>query len=76
MKNLIEILVKSLVDNPDGVNVDEADEGNETVYSISVDPDDMGKIIGKQGHIAMAIRTVVKAAAIKNKKNVYVKILD
>jgi uncharacterized protein len=75
MKNLIEILVKALVDNPDAVEVEEVNEGDAMVYEVTVDPDDQGKVIGKQGRVANALRTVAKAAALKDHKNVYVKIL-
>lgn len=75
MKNLIEILVKALVDKPDAVIVEERDEGDSVTFEVSVDPDDVGKIIGKQGRVANALRTVAKAAALKDHRNVYVKIL-
>ena len=76
MKKLLEVLVCSLVDDPEAVKIGQVDEEAETVYTISVAQDDMGKVIGKQGKIANAIRTLAKAAATKNKTNVYVKILD
>ena len=76
MKKLLEVLVRSLVDDPEAVKIGQVDEEAETVYTISVAQDDMGKVIGKQGKIANAIRTLVKAAATKSKTNVYVKILD
>ena len=63
MKNLIEILVKALVDKPDAVSVVETDEGDSVTFEVSVDPEDLGKIIGKQGRVANALRTVAKAAA-------------
>lgn len=76
MKSLIEILVKALVDSPDSVDVQEVDEGPSAVtFEVTVDPDDLGKVIGKQGRVANALRTVAKAAALKSHKNVYVKIL-
>lgn len=75
MKSLIEILVKALVDDADAVQVNEVDEGSVTTYEVTVAPDDIGKIIGKQGRVANALRTVAKAAALKDHKNVYVKIL-
>lgn len=75
MKGLIEILVKALVDDPDSVVVNEVDEGSVITYEVTVAPDDIGKIIGKQGRVANAVRTVAKAAALKDHKNVYVKIL-
>ena len=75
MKNLIEILVKALVDNADAVKVDEIDEGDSVTFEVTVAEDDLGKVIGKQGRVANALRTVAKAAAIKDRKNVFVKIL-
>ena len=75
MKNLIEILVKALVDNPDAVKVEEISEGDSLTYEVTVAEDDLGKVIGKQGRVANALRTVAKAAAIKDRKNVFVKIL-
>ncbi len=75
MRNLIEILVKALVDDPDSVVVHEVDEGRSTTYEVTVSEEDLGKVIGKEGRVANALRTVAKAAALKNHKNVYVKIL-
>jgi uncharacterized protein len=75
VKNLIEILVKALVDNPGAVTVDEIEEGDSVTFTVTVDPNDLGKVIGKQGRVANALRTVAKAAAIKDRKNVFVKIL-
>jgi predicted RNA-binding protein YlqC (UPF0109 family) len=75
VKNLIEILVKALVDKPDAVTVDEVEEGDSITFTVTVDPDDLGKVIGKQGRVANALRTVAKAAAMKDRKNVFVKIL-
>ena len=76
MTKLVEAIAKSLVDNPDGVVVTETDSRQGTVIRLKVDPSDMGKVIGKQGRIAKAIRTVVKAAAMKENKNVAVEIMD
>ncbi len=75
MKNLIEILVKALVDKTDSVVVNEVADGDTVTFEVTVDPDDLGKIIGRQGRVANALRTVAKAAAVKDRKNVYVKIL-
>ena len=74
MKNLIEILVKALVDDPDAVSVDEMDEGDAVTYTVSVAEDDIGKVIGKQGRIAKAIRTVMRAAATRKGEKVSVEI--
>jgi predicted RNA-binding protein YlqC (UPF0109 family) len=75
MKNLVELLVKSLVDNQEEVNVSETSGNSITVVEISVAPEDVGKIIGKEGRIANAIRTVVKAAGAKQNKKVTVEIV-
>lgn len=77
MKDLLEILAKNLVDRPDVVSVSEkVDEDGVVVLELSVAEEDMGKVIGKQGRIAKAIRTVVKAAAIHEDKKVVVKIMQ
>ncbi len=68
MKELVEVIAKSLVDNPDAVVVTEKEDEKEIVVQLSVAPADMGKVIGKQGRIAKAIRSVVKAAASKDDK--------
>lgn len=75
MKELVEVIAKSLVENPDGVTVTEKQSGKTTVVELKVAPSDMGKVIGKQGRIAKAIRAVVKAAASKEDKKVVVDIL-
>ena len=76
MKELVEIIVKALVDEPDQVVITEEVKDDEQVISIKVASDDMGKVIGKQGRIAKAIRTVVIAAAIKDDAKVSVEILQ
>ncbi|WP_055070986.1 KH domain-containing protein [Clostridium massiliamazoniense] len=75
MKELVELIAKSLVDNPDEVSVNEVSRGESIVLELTVSKDDMGKVIGKQGRIAKAIRTVVKAAAVKENKRVVVEIV-
>jgi uncharacterized protein len=75
MKELVEIIAKSLVDNPDMVQVNEISGEQSTILELKVAPEDMGKVIGKQGRIAKAIRVVVKAAAIKANKRVVVEIV-
>ena len=72
MKDLVEVIVKALVDDPDGVVVTERQDGRTTVVEVKVTESDMGKVIGKQGRIAKAIRSVVKAAAAKDDKKVNV----
>ena len=75
MKELVEIIAKSLVDNPEEVHVNEVEKENVIVLELQVAKEDTGKVIGKQGKIAKAIRTVVKAAAIKDEKKVLVEII-
>lgn len=74
MKELVEVIAKALVDNPDEVLVIETEKNDEIVLELTVAPSDMGKVIGKQGRIAKAIRSVVKAAASKEDKKVIVEI--
>lgn len=75
MKELVEIIAKSLVDHPEEVVVTEKETDKAVVVELKVAADDMGKVIGKQGRIAKSIRTVVKAAATKDDKKVVVEIL-
>jgi predicted RNA-binding protein YlqC (UPF0109 family) len=72
---LVEYIAKALVDNPENVNVNQVEGEQTIILELRVAPEDMGKIIGKQGRIAKAIRTVVKAAAAKEGKRVMVEIL-
>lgn len=74
MKELVEVVAKALVEHPDEVVVTERTEGRSIVIELHVDPSDMGKVIGKQGRIAKAIRSVVKAASSKENKRVDVEI--
>ena len=76
MGELVEFIAKSLVDNPTEVKVSEVEGAQSIVIELKVAPEDMGKIIGKQGRIAKAIRTVVKAAYIKDNKRVVVEIVQ
>ena len=76
MKKLVEIIAKSLVDHPEQVLVSEELNGDEQVITLKVAPEDMGKVIGNQGRIEKAIRTVVKAAAIKQYAKVSVEIMQ
>ena len=76
MKELIEILVKALVDDPDQVDITEISGDDAVTYEIRVAQDDMGKVIGKGGKIANALRTVAKAAAMKEHTKVFVEIMD
>ena len=76
MKDLLELLVRSLVDRPEAVNVTESEGLDGMTYEIRVAQEDLGKVIGKQGRIANAIRTVAKAASMKAKRRVYVEIIS
>ncbi len=77
MKELIETIVKPLVDYPDDVQVNVLEEDNRIMYQLSVNKQDMGKVIGKQGRVAKAIRTVVYAAATTNlQKKVFLEIKE
>lgn len=75
MKELVEVIAKALVDNPDEVVVTEKEEGRNITVELHVAASDMGKVIGKQGRIAKAIRSVVKAASSKDNKRVDVEII-
>lgn len=74
MKELVEVIAKALVDNPDEVVVTESENDDELVIELKVAPSDMGKVIGKQGRIAKAIRSVVKTASSRLEKKVMVEI--
>ena len=76
MKELVEVIAKSLVEHPEEVVVTEKESGKSTVIELKVAQSDMGKVIGKQGRIANAIRSVVKAAASKSDKKVIVDIVQ
>ena len=76
MKELVEVIAKALVDNPDEVVVTEKGSGKNITVELHVAAEDMGKVIGKQGRIAKAIRSVVKAAASKEDKKVIVEIVQ
>ncbi|MDI3534732.1 MAG: uncharacterized protein PWQ82_1097 [Thermosediminibacterales bacterium] len=76
MVELVEIIAKALVDNPEEVVVNQVEGEQSVILELRVSPDDMGKVIGKQGRIAKAIRTVVKAAAAKEGKRVVVEIIQ
>ena len=76
MKDLLLYIARNLVDDPDSVSVTEVQGDQELTLELRVAPDDMGKVIGRQGRIAKAIRTVVKAASSKSSKKVIVDILQ
>jgi predicted RNA-binding protein YlqC (UPF0109 family) len=76
MKELVEVIAKYLVEDPDEVVVTETESGEDLIIELKVASSDMGKIIGRQGRIAKAIRSVVKAASSKSDKKVIVEILQ
>ena len=76
MKELVEVIAKSLVNNPDEVVVTQTESGNDLLIELKVAPSDMGKVIGRQGRIAKALRCLVKAASSWSDKKVVVEILQ
>ncbi len=76
MKQLLEHIAKGLVDYPDQVEVKQVESERLIILELKVAPDDMGKVIGKQGRIAKAVRTVINAAAVKENKRVVVEIVQ
>jgi uncharacterized protein len=76
MLELVKYIAQSLVDKPEEVNVKQSENEKSVILELSVAPDDMGKVIGKQGRIAKAIRTVVKAATTRSRKKYIVEIVE
>ena len=76
MKEVVEFIAKALVDHPDDVSVTIVEKEDETVFELRVAQEDMGRVIGKQGRVAKAIRTVTKAGAMKQGKKIHVDIVD
>lgn len=76
MKELVELIAKALVDNPDKVKVTQLDGEQSSIIELSVAPEDLGKVIGKQGRNAQAIRVIIGAAGMKLKKRVNLEILE
>lgn len=76
MIELLEFLVRALVEDPEAVVVEELEEEGDLVYEITVAEDDLGRVIGKGGRVANAIRTIAKAAAVRIDRRVLVDILD
>ena len=76
MKGLLEFLTRALVENPDAVVVEEFEENDDLIYEISVADDDLGRVIGKNGRVANALRAIAKAAAVRLDRRVIVDILD
>ncbi len=76
MRELLEYLAKALVDNPDKVEVTSVEGERSVILQLRVDPEDVGKVIGKKGRIAQAMRTLIKASATKDGRNAIVEIID
>jgi predicted RNA-binding protein YlqC (UPF0109 family) len=76
MKDLLEYLAKALVDNPDSVEVTSVEGERSIILQLRVDPEDVGKVIGKKGRIAQAMRTLIKASATREGRNAIVEIID
>ena len=76
MKEILEIVIKSLVDNQEEVSIKEINDEKSTIFEVKVSEEDMGKIIGKQGKMAKSIRTVMKAIASKDKKRITIEFID
>ncbi len=76
MKDLLELIVKQLVDNPDDVSVNEISGEQTSVFELRVNKSDLGKVIGKQGRTARAIRTLLSSSAVKDSKRVMLEIID
>jgi uncharacterized protein len=76
MRDLVEFLARALVEDPDAVRVEEVDDAGDTVLEVRVAPDDLGRVIGRSGRVANAIRTVAKAAATHEERRVLVEIVE
>jgi len=76
LKELLEYLARALVDSPDEVRVESTETETTVILELNVAKEDIGKVIGKQGRIARALRTVIKASAVKNGKRAIVEIVD
>lgn len=76
MKDVLEVVIKNLVDNPDDVSINEKTNAKVICYEVKVGKEDMGKVIGKQGKMAKAIRTLMKSIALKEHKKINIEFLD
>jgi len=76
MRDLVEFLARALVEDPDAVRVEELDDSGDAVLEVRVAPDDLGRVIGRSGRVANAIRTVAKAAATHEDRRVLVEIVE
>ena len=76
MKQVLETIIKSIVENQEAVSINEKEEAEKVIYEVKVDDKDMGRVIGRQGKIANSIRTVMKALGSRDKKKVSIEFLD
>lgn len=76
MKELVELIIKGIADNPDKVEISEIIGERSSIFEVKVDPDDIGKVIGRQGRNIKSIRTIVNAAAQKDNKRVIIEIVN
>ena len=76
MKQILETIIKNMVENQEAVSINEKEEAEKITYEVKVDNKDMGRVIGKQGKVANSIRTLMKALGAKEKKKVTVEFLD
>lgn len=76
MKDILEVMIKNLVEEPENVLVEEMTEGKETILKVKVSEKDMGRVIGKQGRMAKSIRTVMKAIAVKKNEKISIEFID
>ena len=76
MKQILETIIKNIVENKDAVSINEKEEADKITYEVKVDNKDMGRVIGKQGKVANSIRTLMKALGAKDKRKVVVEFLD
>ena len=76
MKQVLETIVKNIVENPDEVTITEKEEDNKVIFEVKVPESDMGRIIGKQGKVANSIRTLIRALNSKDKKRISIEFLD
>ena len=76
MKQVLETIIRNMVENQDAVSINEKEEADKIIFEVKVDDKDMGRVIGKQGKVANSIRTLMKALGAKDKKKVVVEFLD
>jgi len=76
LKELLELIIKEIVDEPDKVEINQIIRENTSIFEVKVDPEDIGKVIGKQGRNIKSIRTILNAASLKDKKRVIIEIVN